>query len=223
MSFAGKEGFVRRSPLLVLGLLILLLGAACRFTPSPEDQAKIDALEVELKAVKAEVAVAEEKNSGLAGGLVKALVEVRLEVLKTTEALIQQRIQAIASGARVTATVAGSQADPKLAQSLEADIKKQRDELKVAQADAAQYSGGLVGTMKQATVATQEQSLAMLRHRYLAAKYGLPVAAPAAPAGAASTADAKPTVKPTAGARSEDLAKNIVTVRLLRKRYAERD
>src|SRR5262249_42783019 len=117
-------------------------------TPSPEDQAKIESLQGELKAVKAEVASAEQKNAGLAGGLVKALVEVRLEVIKTTEALIQQRIQALASGAKVSVTVSGTQADEKLAQSLEVGIKKQEGELKAAQTDAAQYSGGLVGAMK---------------------------------------------------------------------------
>lgn len=211
---------MRRGVLIPIGLVIVLLGQACRLNPSPEDQAKIDALQAELKAVRAEVSAAEQKNAGLAGGLVKALVEVRLEVLKTTEALVQQRIQALESGARITATVPGSQVDLKLAESLEAEIKKQEDELKAAQADAAQYSGGLVGAMKDATVATREQSLAMLKQRYLAAKYALPTAPSL---GAGKPAVSSNDVKPAPGAGSADIAKSIVTVRILRKRYAEQD
>jgi hypothetical protein len=62
---------VRRS-LLIVVVLICVLGSACRIKPSPEDQAKINALQIEHKAVKAEIAEAEQKNSALGGGLVKA-------------------------------------------------------------------------------------------------------------------------------------------------------
>jgi hypothetical protein len=213
---------MKRSALMMVGLLILLLADGCHFKPSPEDQAKIDALQIELKAVREDVSAAEQKNSALAGGLVKALVEVRLEVLKTTEALLQQRINALESGARVTISIPATQPDAKLAESLEGDIKVQEDQLKAAQVEAAQYAGGLIAAMKQATVATQEQSLAMLKSRYLAAKYGLPTL------GASGSAKVSPTtvgsdVKPTASDTPEDVARGVVKVRLLRKRFAEQE
>src|SRR5262249_44805134 len=71
-----------------------------------------------------------------------------------------------------------------------------------------------------AAVATQEQSLAMLKQRYLAAKYGLPaVVLSGAVVPPGSTTD----LKPTADAGSEDLRNGIVTLRLLSKKYAEQD
>ncbi len=201
-------------------LVLLLLGQGCRFAPSPADQAKIDTLQVELQVVTASVVAADQENSTLSGGLVKGLVEARREVLETTKALLQQRIQALESGARITISVTGSQPDQKLAESLERDIQTQEDQLKAARADAAQYSGGLVYAMKEAAVASQEESLAMLKSRYLAAKYGLPVlGVPTGLAPSPASTDAKP---PDGGA-SEDTAAGIVKVRLLRKRFAEQD
>ncbi|MDA4253848.1 hypothetical protein NY763_20865, partial [Escherichia coli] len=42
-----------------------------------------------------------------------------------------------------------------------------------AKADARQYSGGLIKVLKLSTVATEEQTMAMLQQKYLTAKYGL--------------------------------------------------
>ena len=211
-----------RLALAVLSVFAALLFISCRFTPSPEDQAKINELQAELKAVRAEVSLAEKKSVALTGGLLKALVDVRLEVLKTNEALLQQRIHAVESGGRITTSISGSEPDLKLAQSLEADIRQQQEQLKTAQQEATQYSGGLVGAMKQMTVATQEQTLAMLSSRRLAAKYGLPAlgtAKAATTTESASVGDPKPVDSNT----SADATRTMITVKVLRKRYAEQD
>jgi hypothetical protein len=212
---------VRRSHL-VPSVLIVMLAIGCRFTPSPEDLAKIKDLQAELATLRGEIGAAEQKTAALTGGMVKALVDVRLEVLKTNAALLQQRIHALESGGRITTSVTGGEPDAKLAESLEREIRTQQEQLKTARQEAAQYSGGLVGAMKQMTVATQEQTLAMLSSRYLSAKYGLPtfgapnVAPTPEPAGVV-------TPKPVAGDAPANPARTMITVKLLRKRYAEQD
>jgi hypothetical protein len=137
-------------------LLCLALTACGQQTPSPEDAQKILALQAELEQVRSEVTAAESKNASLVGGLVKALVEARLEILKTTEALIQQRIHALESGAKITVEVAITEPNEEQAAQLQQEIDSQLAELERAKQEAAKYDGGLVGAMKEATVATQD-------------------------------------------------------------------
>lgn len=205
--------------------LWIVFVTACGAQPSPEELAIAEELKGELESVRAEIAAADEKNAALAGGLVKALVETRLEILKTTEALLQQRIHAIEGGAKVEITVGGSDPDPDLAEALEAEIAEQKEELEEARKEAARYSGGLVAAMKSATVATAEQTLAMLTQRYLSAKYGLPGTLPQSMSvGAQSEAASLPADSGQSEALSDsNVAREIVKVRLLRKRYTERD
>ena len=217
----------KTAKLLVLCLWITLstVCTACAAQPSPQDLKVIEGLRGELASVKQEITEAEKKDSTLAGGLVKALVETRLEILKTTEALIQQRVQAIEAGAKIEVTIQGSKPDSKLAQELEAEITKQKEQLEEARRDAARYSGGLVGAMKSATVATAEQTLAMLQQRYLAAKYGLPGVVPRlpSPAAEAETAAVSRGSDQSAAPSKSGVAEKIIGVRLLSKRFAEQE
>ncbi|MNY11226.1 hypothetical protein D3C86_1442420 [compost metagenome] len=84
-----------------------------------------------------------------------------------------QRIQAIETGAKVTVLAPTSQPNPERAQALQSDIEMAKQQLVEAKAKAAQYRGGLIAAISQSTVATQEQTLAMLEQQYLVAKYGL--------------------------------------------------
>jgi len=208
-------------------LALFILSPACRRGPSPEDVQRIAALKTELEAVRTEVTEAEKKNASLTGGLVKALVEARLEILKTTEALIQQRIHALEAGAKISVEVPGTVPNEELAARLAQEIETQLVELSKARAEADKYSGGLVAAMKQATVATQEQTLAMLRQRYLAAKYGLStIALPAAAGGASEQEMPSPSPSippPTSVAVPAEVSAEILSVKLLKKRYAEQD
>ncbi len=207
-------------------LALCIVSPACSQNPSPEDILKITALQTELEQVRSEVASAEDKNAVLTYGLVKALVEARLEILKTTEALIQQRIHALESGAKITIGVAGTEPSEDLAKQLREEIDSQLAELDAARQEAAKYSG-LIGAMKHATVATQEQSVAMLRQRHLAAKYGLPMVVPATAANFAPEQGVS-TVKPSTSSSadrevSDKISSEIVSVKLIGKRFSQQD
>ncbi len=130
-------------------------------------------LRSELEQLRTTIAAAEKADKQFAGGLVKALIATRLEILRTTEALVQQRMLAIESGAPVTLCVPTTQPDLKKAMELEREIANEEKKLSSSQAEMARYSGGLVHSLKLTAVATQEQTLAMLQQNMLTAKYGL--------------------------------------------------
>lgn len=147
---------------------------ACTRSPSPEEQARIQALRSELELTQKEASAAEGENAQYSGGLLKALVVMRLEILKTNEALIEQRIHAIESGAKITIETVATNVDAERAKQLEAELTKQELKVSEAEAKASAYSGGLVGAMAMMSAATERNSVALLRQQYLIAKYGLP-------------------------------------------------
>ncbi|CAB5583980.1 Uncharacterised protein [Pseudomonas putida] len=158
---------------------------------TPEEKALAGNLRAELAVTLAELDSAKAKDASLSGGLVKALVAVRVEILGVSAALIQQRLNSIESGAPVTQVTQISPTDPDLAKQLESEISIIKGDLAKSQDDRLAY-GGMVGAVRAATAATQEQTLAMLQQRYLMAKYGLNAPAPRARQENQAVATAKP-------------------------------
>jgi hypothetical protein len=146
---------------------------------SPEEKQKAEQLKVELSQTESEISSANAANQNYSGGLIKTLISARVEILKTNQALIKQRIDAIESGAKITMDVPGTKPDEATAESVKTEIDALNAQISQAKAEANQYSGGLVLAMKLAAIATQEQTMAMLQQRYLSAKYGLANALPA--------------------------------------------
>lgn len=139
---------------------------------SEEDKALAERLRSQLVNTQQSIGEAESADAQYAGGLIKSLIAIRLETLKTNEALLEQRILAIESRSpvRVETSIIAPNSD--LAAALEADIATAKADLTVERAEAEQY-GGLVGALKASAVATRENTIAQLEQRYLAAKYGL--------------------------------------------------
>ena len=133
----------------------------------------IDELTGELAQVQLQIDAAEQDNQSYSGGLIKTLIAVRLEILKTNHALIQQRIHALMSGAEIDIVVTGSAPEPELAASLLSEIEVQKAKVAAAEEEADLYSGGLIRAMALSTLATARNTLAMLEQRYSSAKYGL--------------------------------------------------
>lgn len=154
-------------------LFFLLFGSACGEELTPQEKETVAHLKAELTAVQKEIEEAKQKDAELAGGLVKSLIAVRLEILKTNEALIQQRIHALESGAKVNFVTNVNKPDPEKSAQLEKDIQEQRTKVAEAKAYSDQYSGGLVKAMAETSVATAANTLVMLEQQYLIARYGL--------------------------------------------------
>ena len=180
-------------------LLLVTLSGCFNKELTPEEKALVEALRSELNSTKEEISVANGTASTY-GGAIKLLATARLEVLKANAALLEQRILAIESGAKINVQVPAVQPDQVLASSIANEITTAKAGIAAGQIEANQY-GGLIKALKLATVATQEQTLAMLEQRYLSAKYGLPqpvMGAPTSgqPASIASTAAPSPQPSP---------------------------
>lgn len=181
-------------------LLLATLSGCFNKELTPEEKTLTEALRSELNSTKQEIGVANSTASTY-GGAIKLLATARLEILKANEALLEQRIQAIESGAKINIQVPAVQPDQALASSIANEITTAKAGIAAGQVEANQY-GGLIKALKLATVATQEQTLAMLEQRYLSAKYGLPQSAMGAPTSGqlsawSSTSTALPSQKPS--------------------------
>ncbi|MFC1567463.1 hypothetical protein ACFL3R_01330 [Thermodesulfobacteriota bacterium] len=214
-----------QSKLLIMVFIILSACGGPKLTQ--EELKQIESLKSELEKNQKEIALSEEKNSELAGGLLKALIEARLEILKTNKALIDQRIHAMESGVKVIIETKGSKPNIEKAIEVEKEIKAQENELKAMKKEAEKYSGGLIAAMKIATVATQEQTLAMLRQKYLILKYGLDMPDISTRYKEVKASEAAKSIKtkpePAPMSSEEKVAREIITVRLLKKEYTDQD
>lgn len=159
---------------------------------TPEQKAYVASLEAELAQTKQDIDAGTRSAAVYSGGLIKDLISTRLEILKTNQALLEQRILAVQSQGSVTVATVTSSIDEGLASKLSAEIAQAKAGIASAKAEAAQYNGGLIQALKLSTIATSEQTLAMLEQKYLVAKYGLnPIRASALPS---STSSAPPAI-----------------------------
>ena len=140
---------------------------------TPEQKQEIGSLKNELSQTIKEIAEATKQQNQYSGGLIKNLTTARLEVLGTNKALLEQRINAIEAGAKIDVTISGIKPNPEVAAALKAEIDELDIQISDAKKEVSQYSGGLIQALKLSTVATQEQTRAMLQQRYLSAMYGL--------------------------------------------------
>lgn len=140
---------------------------------TPEQKAYVSSLEAELLQTKQDIDIGTRSAAVYSGGLIKDLISTRIEILKTNQALLEQRILAVQSKANVTVATVASKVDDDLATRLAGEIAQAKAGIASAKAEAAGYSGGLIQALKLSTIATSEQTLAMLEQHYLVAKYGL--------------------------------------------------
>lgn len=140
---------------------------------TPEQKAYVASLEAELLQTKQDIDAGTRSAAVYSGGLIRDLISTRVEILKTNQTLLEQRILAVQSRGNVTVATVTSKVDDDLANKLSAEIKLAKAGIASAKTEAAQYSGGLIQALKLSTIATSEQTLAMLEQQYLVAKYGL--------------------------------------------------
>jgi hypothetical protein len=146
---------------------------ACAQTLTPEQKQAVASLKDDLSRVNKEIDQATQEDAKYTGGLIKSLIAVRLEILKTNAALIEQRIHALEGGARENVVTNVSKPDQARADELLTEIEAQQKKVAEARREADRYSGGLVKALAESAAATATNSLAMLEQQYFIAKYGL--------------------------------------------------
>jgi hypothetical protein len=179
--------------------VVLWASTACSQGLTAEQKQAVASLKDDLGRVNKEIEQAIQEDAKYSGGLIKSLITVRLEVLKTNAALIEQRIHTLETGARQNLVVNSSKPDPARADELLAEIEAQQKKVAEARREADRYSGGLVKALSESTVATAANSLAMLEQQYFIAKYGLAMPAMPQSTGGAATASASPGRRPATG------------------------
>jgi hypothetical protein len=121
-----------------------------------------------------------------------AMIDLRVQVLKTTEAMLQQKrssyLRKIQLKYSIPSGAAGGSSDD-LAK-MTSDIANAQAKLETDEKEAMRYAGGLVQGLALATVATDRLTLAQLNLAYYGAKYGF-VLPPIQPASAAKPVEKK--------------------------------
>lgn len=168
-------------------------GSAIALVSAEPTDAMLDA---DLATVRSEIAAAEADATAYSGGLILAQIELRLQTLRTTEAMLDQKRRSWFRGIDLIYRVDGREHPPTTANDLatiEDELRTLSGEIARSEAEAARYSGGLIQVMTLATAATQRTSLALLRMRYLTAKHGIPLYIDAdSPTGGAGTSSPTP-------------------------------
>ncbi|VVO86144.1 hypothetical protein PS903_02027 [Pseudomonas fluorescens] len=163
---------MRKFGVVLLVLAVATLSGCPQRELTAEDKALVGELKRHVETTEQEILNATIDDARLSGGLVKALIGARLEILKINKALVGQRINAIEAGSPVETVTQVSSVDLEAAKAIATELEKAKASNLTAKAEAAVY-GGLVGAMKASVVATNEQTIALLEQRFLAAKYGL--------------------------------------------------
>lgn len=146
---------------------------------SPVDPVVVASLKTEITNARSQIAAAESESARYSGGLVKALVESRVQTLKQTLVMLEQRDKAWTFGLRLSYTVDGKAfaLPPGVKDQLpqvEDELRQLSTKIDAQTREASRYSGGLIHALSLSTLETMKQTEAMLNQRRLAIRYELP-------------------------------------------------
>jgi hypothetical protein len=133
-------------------------------------------LDQDLSTIRTQIQLAEADDRRYEGGLLKAVIGLRREVLQLTEAMLSQKRTSFIRRIDLRYIVNGvpaSSLNPEELKRLESDIKIANEKLARDQSEASRYSGGLVQALSLTTVETDKLNLAQLELAYYNRKYGL--------------------------------------------------
>lgn len=151
-------------------MLLALFLAAC--TPP-----NVEALDADLSELDTRLQEIDAELAEYPGGLINGLLVTRKHLTGATKDMLEQKRASLLYWIDLKYPVDGTVSRPATREELDAILAELRQvdaQIALAEAEAA-YTGGLVGALKQAEVATLKLSAATIRHRYYAEKYGVPV------------------------------------------------
>ncbi|MFX0208653.1 MAG: hypothetical protein ACFFDT_21915 [Candidatus Hodarchaeota archaeon] len=153
-------------------LFFVSCAIAQEFDPVPL-QNEIATLEQKIKETRNE-------SEKYTGGLIKALLDSRIQILEHTKAMLEQRLTAGNYKVKINYTFEGKEYIPQankdeILKNLESEALRVTQEMESVQKEADQYSGGLIRVTKLSTVAMCQQQLAMLDMKRCALIYDIPL------------------------------------------------
>ncbi|NIQ37498.1 MAG: SH3 domain-containing protein [Proteobacteria bacterium] len=162
------------------GLLSVLFSIDMMAIGQSKDSLSLDD---DIRVVSIQISEAIKEYKEHSGGLAQALIIYRLQILKNTKAMLEQKKYALKHGIPVTYTHKGETykaipPDPTIIQSLESEIRHQQEELSKALAETRAHSGGMLKAMSLFQIATIKNTIAILDQRKLTEEHGIPLFVP---------------------------------------------
>ena len=160
----------------IITLCLLLFFASCtmaqEFDPVP--------LQNEIATLKQKIKETRNESEKYTGGLIKTLLDSRIQIFEHTKAMLTQRLAAGNYKVKINYTFEGREYIPQvnkneILENLESEALRVTQEMESVQKEADQYTGGLIRVMKLSTVATCQQQLAMLDMKRCALLYDIPL------------------------------------------------
>jgi hypothetical protein len=166
------EGIMKKITFLCCFAFFAACARAQEFDPQP--------IKNEISKLEQTIVKAKADSAKYAGGLVKALLDSRIEIYEHTKAMLEQRLAAGNNRIALKYTMDGKEYVPpadkaKIVLDLENEASSVTKEIEAAQKDADRYSGGLVLAMKLSTVATLQQQFAMIEMKRSALVFDIPL------------------------------------------------
>jgi hypothetical protein len=135
----------------------------------------ISVMQEDILTISREIEIAKQESEKYSGGTIKLNIESRIEILKLTKSLLEQRIVATKTGSKLKLEAPATNPQNDVADSLRKEIETIDKRIEEMQKKADQYKGGLIQVQILSTVATMEETRALLERRMLTAKYGLSI------------------------------------------------
>ncbi len=161
---------------LLIVALPFLISVGCG---SPEQDVHIQIEIARIDSVRSDIAnrLAEKEtdaNIWNEGSMLALLAGCGTEVLRTTDALLEQKAEALRAGAEFHFISNIHQVDQDKIAQIDRVILEKREELGAARARVEMYSGGLLEAIALSEVAMLQLTTTMLDQQKLALVYGLP-------------------------------------------------
>ena len=155
---------------LMISTLVLI---GCPNTPSTKE------LDQDIAKLEAEIKESKSVLDDYSGGLIAVLSRVRLQVLQSTKAMLEQKKMGFRRYIHITYTIDGKKYFPpknkdKLLKEIKQDINNLKSELEEAKEESKRYEGGLLSVLSLTHIATIKNSIAFLEQKQLLLKYDIP-------------------------------------------------
>jgi len=158
----------------ICGVIAVLLAVGLvLFARSDPSTAELDR---DIAAIRAELDSAAKEGEKYSSGLIKSLIDVRVETLRTNEAMLLAKKASFLRRIDLLYIVNG-RASERVSEAglknMQEDIFEVRKRVAEAELKAQAYTGGLAQAMALATTETERLALAQLYLAYYSYKYGI--------------------------------------------------
>jgi len=165
-----------------------------------------DEINSDINNLDEEIVEAQKESDLYKGGLIKNMIDLRIEVLKNTKAMLEQKKKGINRYITIKYKIDGKEYKrpddfEQRISSIDEEITQTNAEIAEVQLKSDQYRGGLLKTMLEVQISTLKTSLTFLELKKMGLKHDIPIYVPELP----SAKSEKTTRKPMKGSDLDNL------------------